>query len=137
MSTTLPALEAHPTVRVPLALRLASRDGVGVWRVAIETAADGVARLHAAGGAGAAGGGAAGVRGGRGEHPGVGVLLWRAAAVDGARVGDEPGPALADGVSLGGVSRPLIPTWPFTMQLVFSPQGDGLHALPGFCWFLL
>ena len=64
-----------------------------------------------------------------------------AATVDRTGVGDEASQALADGVTLAEHLDPsLVPlllTWPLTMQFVFSPQGEGLHGLPGFCRFLL
>ena len=137
----VPALKAHPTVGVPLALRLAAGDGVGVGGEAVLAAADGVPSLNRALGSGATGGGGARVLLPGGQDRRVGVPTGGAAAVDGAGVGDEAADALADGVALHirlfCPPRLAVFTWPLTIQLVFSPQGLGLQGLPGFCRFLL
>ena len=98
-----PALEAHPAVWVPLTLRLAACDSVGVRREAVLASTNGVPSLHAACCPGTTGCWAARVGLGRGQNSGVGVLVRLAAAIDGAWEGDESGNALAYGVALESV----------------------------------
>ena len=98
-----PALESHPAVGVPLTLRLAACDSVGVRREAVLASADGVPSLHAACCPRTTGCWAAGVSLGRCQNSRVGILVRLAAAIDGAWEGDESGDTLAYGVALEGV----------------------------------